>query len=48
LELGLLRQPLDANLLPHRLQFLNVLLLGGLPASTLITGAFDASAFDLS
>lgn len=39
LELGLLRQPLGANLLLHRLQLLNVLLVRVLQASTLFTGA---------
>ena len=39
LELGLLRQPLGTNLLPHRLQFLNVLLVCVLLASALFTGA---------
>lgn len=48
LEMGLLRQPLDHNLLLHRLQFLNVLLLCGLLAGTLFTGAYDASALDFS
>ena len=48
LELGLLRQPLGANLLPHRLQFLNVLLVCVLLASTLFTGAYDAAALDFS
>jgi hypothetical protein len=48
LELGLLRQPMGANLLPHRLQFLNVLLVCVLLASTLFTGAYDAAALDLS
>jgi hypothetical protein len=48
LELGLLRQPLGANLLAHRLQFLNVLLVCVLLASTLFTGAYDAAALDFS
>ena len=48
LELGLLRQPMGANLLPHRLQFLNVLLVCVLLASTLFTGAYNAAALDLS
>jgi hypothetical protein len=48
LELGLLRQPMGANLLPHRLQFLNVLLVCVLLASTLLTDAYDAAALDLS
>jgi Peptidase family M23 len=48
LELGLLRQPLGANLLPHRLQFVNVLLACVLLASTLFTGAYDAAALDFS
>ena len=48
LELGLLRQHLGATLLPHRLQFLNVLLLCGLLASILFTGAFDAAALGFS
>lgn len=48
LELGLLRQPLRRNLRPHLLQFLNVLLLCGLLASTLFTGAYDRSAFSFS
>jgi hypothetical protein len=33
------------NLLPHRLQFLNMLVLCGLLAFTLFTGAYDAAAF---
>jgi Peptidase family M23 len=48
LEFGLLRQPLGANLLPHRIQFLNVLLLCGLLASALFTGAYHAATLDLS
>ena len=48
LELGLLRHPLLANLLPHRLQLLNVLLLCGLLAFTLGTGAYDRVAFGFS
>ena len=48
LELGLLRQPLGGNLLPHRLQFLNMLVLCGLLAFTLFTGAYDAAAFGFS
>jgi Peptidase family M23 len=48
LELGLLRQPLGANLLPDRLQFLNVLLVCVLLACTLLTGAYDAGALDFS
>jgi hypothetical protein len=48
LELGLLRQPLTRNLRPHLLQFLNVLLLCGLLAFTLFTGAYDRSAFGFS
>ena len=48
LELGLLRLPLGANLLPHRLQFLNVLLVCVLLGSTLFTGAYDAAALDFS
>jgi hypothetical protein len=47
-ELGLLRHPLRASLLPHRLQLLNVLLLCGLLAFTLGTGAYDRAAFDFS
>ena len=48
LEFGLLRQPLGGNLLPHRLQFLNVLLVCVLLASTLFTGAYYAAVLDLS
>jgi hypothetical protein len=48
LELGLLRHPLLATLLPHRLQLLNVLLLCGLLAFTLGTGAYDLVAFGFS
>ena len=48
LELGLLRHPLLASLLPHRLQLLNVLLLCGLLAFTLGTGAYDRVAFGFS
>jgi hypothetical protein len=48
LELGLLRQPLGANLLPQRIQFLNVLLLCGLLASALFSGAYHAATLDLS
>jgi hypothetical protein len=48
LELGLLRHPLRASLLPHRLQLLNVLLLCGLLAFTLGTGAYDRVAFGFS
>jgi hypothetical protein len=36
------------NLLPHRLQFLNMLVLCGLLAFTLFTGAYDAAAFGFS
>ena len=48
LQLGLLRHPFRRNLLPHLLQFLSVLLLCGLLASTLFTGAYDASALGFS
>jgi hypothetical protein len=48
LELGLLRQSLGGNLLPYRLQFLNMLVLCGLLAFTLFTGAYDAAAFGFS
>jgi hypothetical protein len=41
-ELGLLRHPLRASLLPHRLQLLNVLLLCGLLAFTLGTARTTA------
>jgi len=48
LELGLLRQPLHGNLLAHRLQFLNMLMLCTLLAFTMFTGAYDAAAFGFS
>jgi hypothetical protein len=48
LEHALLRKPLDRNLLPRRLQFLNVLLLCGLLTATLFTGTYDRSAFGFS
>jgi hypothetical protein len=48
LERRLLRQPLRSNLLPHQLQFLNMLVLCGLLAFTLFTGAYDAAAFGFS
>ena len=48
LELGLLRHPFRSNLLPHRLQFLNMLLLCGLLVATLFTGAYDEAAFGFS
>ncbi|MET0418946.1 MAG: hypothetical protein ABW022_23270, partial [Actinoplanes sp.] len=48
LELRLLRQPLHSDLLLHRLQFLNMLVLCGLLVSTLFTGAYDAAAFGFS
>jgi hypothetical protein len=48
LELGLLRRPLGANLMPHRLQFLNMLLICALLAFALFTGAYHAAALDLS
>jgi Peptidase family M23 len=48
LELRLLRQPRHSDLLPHRLQLLNMLVLSGLLASTLFTGAYDAAAFGFS
>jgi Peptidase family M23 len=48
LELGLLRRPLGHNLLLHRLQFVNMLVLCGLLAATLFTGAYDPTAFDFS
>jgi hypothetical protein len=43
-ELGLLRQPLRGGLLPQQLQFLNMLVLCALLASTMLTGAYDAAA----
>ena len=48
LEIGLLRQPFRRGLLPHRLQFLNMLLLCALLASTLLTGAYSPAAFGFS
>lgn len=45
LQLGLLRNPLRGNLLPHWLQLVNMLVLCGLLASTLFTGAYDPAAF---
>jgi hypothetical protein len=48
LELGLLRQPLRGNLLPHRVQFLNVLVLCALLACTMFTGTYDGVAFGFS
>jgi hypothetical protein len=48
LELALLRHPLRGNLLPHRLQFVNMLLLCVLLACTMFTGAYDAAAFGFS
>lgn len=45
LQLGLLRNPLRGNLLPHWLQLVNMLVLCGLLASTLFTGAYAAAAF---
>jgi Peptidase family M23 len=48
LELALLRHPLRGNLLPHRLQFVNMLLLCVLLACTMFTGAYDAAAFGSS
>jgi hypothetical protein len=48
LELRLLRQPLHSELLPHRLQLLNMLVLSGLLASTLFTGPYDAAAAGFS
>jgi hypothetical protein len=48
LEVGLLRQPFRRGLLPHRLQFLNMLLLCALLASTLLTGAYSPAAFGFS
>lgn len=48
LQRGLLRNPLRGNLLPHLLQLVNMLLLCGLLASTLFTGAYDNAAFGLA
>ena len=48
LELGLLYQPLHGNLLSHRMQFLNMLMLCTLLAFTMFTGAYDAAAFGFS
>ena len=48
LELGLVRQPLRRNLVFHRLQLFNVLMLCGLLAGTVFTGAYDASALAFS
>jgi Ni/Co efflux regulator RcnB len=45
LQLGLLRNPPRGNLLTHWLQLGNMLVLCGLLASTLFTGAYDAAAF---
>lgn len=45
LQLGLLHNPPRGNLLMHWLQFGNMLVLCGLLASTLFTGAYDAAAF---
>ena len=48
LEYGLLRRPLRAGLGPHRLQLANVVLLCGLLALTLHTGAYDPVALQLT
>jgi hypothetical protein len=48
LELALLRHPLRGNLLPHRLQFVNMLVLCVLLACTMFTGTYDAAAFGFS
>jgi hypothetical protein len=48
LELRLLRHPLRGELLPHRLQLLNTLVLCALLASMMFTGAYDAAAFGFS
>jgi hypothetical protein len=48
LELGFLRRPFRRGLLPHRLQFLNILLLCGFLTATLFTGTYDRAAFDFS
>ena len=48
LQFGLLRNPLRGNLLPHWLQLVNMLVLCGLLACTIFTGAYDAAAFGLS
>jgi hypothetical protein len=45
---SLLRQPLRPGLAPQRLQLVNVVLLCGLLALTLRTGAYDAAALGLS
>ena len=48
LELGLLRHPFRHGLLLHQLQFLNMLLLCSLLASTLFSGAYAPIAFGFS
>ena len=48
LEYGLLHQPLRAGLGPHRLQLANVMLLCALLALTLLTGAYDPVALQLT
>lgn len=48
LEYGLLHQPLRAGLGPHRLQLANVMLLCALLALTLLAGAYDPIALQLT
>jgi hypothetical protein len=48
LQFGLLRNSLRGNLLPHWLQLVNMLVLCGLLACTMFTGAYDAAAFGFS
>jgi hypothetical protein len=47
LQLGLLRNLLRGNLLPHWLQLVNMLVLCGLLASTLFTGAYGRRSLRL-